>query len=104
VAALVAHQGAQKVLSRGLPSRRVRLHYNSHIPIWADWIHGLLQGCVAERAQAATELEHRRGGEFVQVLQQGDPRSIICAAKLCAQGVAGIDNQGMSLRAEYMTG
>merc|ERR1712058_161248 len=29
---------------RGFPQRRIRLHHHPNLPIWPDWLHGLLQG------------------------------------------------------------
>ncbi len=44
--------GAQEILQRSLPNRRIRLHYHPNLPIRPNRFHGLLQGCQQRREDA----------------------------------------------------
>lgn len=59
----------QKILQRSLPHRRIRLHHHPDLPLRPDRLHGLLQRQGSRRENAVEGMEHRGGGEVVQVLQ-----------------------------------
>jgi hypothetical protein len=87
MAAFAFDHGSEEGLQGGLPGCRVRLHHYSDIPIWSDWIHGLLQGSEPQCEGAVEELEPSGGGEVVQVLQQGGSSRKLCAADVRKEGL-----------------
>ena len=76
-------EGVQGSLSR----RRVRIHHHPHLPIRPNRLHGLLQGPQEECQGAPPLMEPGRGGEAVQILQQGSPPRELCVADFCTQGI-----------------
>jgi len=78
---------AEEGLQGSLSNCRVCLHHHPYLPIWADWLHGLLQGRQSRCLQASPYLYGRGRGEAVQVLQPRDPQGFVRLAYLCSCGI-----------------
>lgn len=48
----------EEAMQRGVPYCGVRVHNDPHLSIRTNWVHGVLQGCRAERERTGAQLEH----------------------------------------------
>lgn len=87
MAASAVDHGSEEGVQGSLPGRRVRVHHHPDLPQRPNRLHGVLQGPEQERERATSHLDPRRGGEAVQVLQQGDPPRELRAANIREEGI-----------------
>lgn len=79
------HQ-TQSRLQASLPQRRVRLHYDTHIPLRSNRFHGLLQRPRTQLEGATPQLVSRGRRENQQILQPGHPSSSFRTTDIRSQG------------------
>ncbi len=79
VVAPTSNNGTQEILPRSFPDCRICLHHHSNIPVWPNWVHGLLQGRRSRCQRASSQLDPRRGRQAMQILQQRHTSSEFCA-------------------------
>jgi hypothetical protein len=78
---------AKEILQRSFPDRRICVHHDPNLSVRSNWIYGLLQGSGSRYQRANQELELGRGGKAVQILQQRNSPSELCAAQLCEESI-----------------
>jgi hypothetical protein len=68
------HQVTEGFMQGDIPNCGICIHYHSDVPVWADWLYGLLTRSEGQPQGPAAEVVTRRRSQASAILQLGNPQ------------------------------